>query len=351
MEGIGMKALIFQSATLIDPRRLAFVRILTVLCGCACFSEHASAQAAPEILVVVGAAGTEEYEAEFGRWTDRWRKVAKDSGASLRLIAPDEPHDLANDREQLQRFIQAAATKSTTPFWMILIGHGTYARDTAKFNLRGPDVSAAELAEWFADFKRPLVIVNCASASGPFIDRLSAPGRVIVSATKSGTQQNYARFGKYFVEAILSPHADLDHDDAVSVHEAFLRASSDVADFYVNEARIATEHALIDDNGDRRGTPATMFRGVRPIAEAKDGTPLDGQLARKMTLAPIENQLPLTSKQVRRREELEQQLEELRAEKKQLDEQAYHARIEPLLIQLAKIYQAAESKQARKRQR
>ena len=113
------------------------------------------------------------------------------------------------------------------------------------------------------------MIVNCASASGPFVNRLSGENRIVVTATKSGTEHNYARFGEYFARAIASPDSDLDHDDEVSVHEAFLRASAEVRQFYETEDRILTEHALIDDNGDGKGTPASMFRGMRAQRDRK----------------------------------------------------------------------------------
>ena len=163
-----------------------------------------------------------------------------------------------------KRQSKSSAEQQTSPLWIVLLGHGTFTRGVAKFNLRGPDVSAEELAEWLQPHTRPVVVVNCASASGPFVNRLSGKNRIVVTATKSGTEQNFARFGKYFAQAIAAPDSDLDHDDEVSVHEAFLRAAADVREFYEAESRIATEHALIDDNGDGRGTPSTMFRGTRP---------------------------------------------------------------------------------------
>ena len=306
-----------------------------------CMTNRLQAESSAQIIVAVGAAGTEEYGKEFSDWADHWRNVAKESGASIELVG-DAPATSIDDREALKSLVTKAASEPSVPLWLVMIGHGTFSRQTAKFNLRGPDVSALELSQWLTDIKRPLVVVNCASSSGPFINQLSAPGRVIVSATKSGTEQNYARFGKYFALAILSPGSDLDHDDAVSVQEAFLRASADVQSFYDNEVRISTEHALIDDNGDARGTPAKMFRGVRPIAAAKDGTELDGNLAKKITLAPIQNQLLLTEQQRKRRDQLEQTLDELRKQKSQLDEKAYQEKIEPIMLELAKLYQAAE---------
>tara|TARA_R110002049_G_scaffold46487_1_gene135148 strand:+ start:98833 stop:99789 length:957 start_codon:yes stop_codon:yes gene_type:complete len=306
-----------------------------------CFVNAALAETATEIIVVKGASGTEEYGEEFSTWTQHWQRVAQESGTSIEVVGESST---TNDRDRLKSLVETSSTASDSPLWLILIGHGTYARGTAKFNLRGPDVSAKELSQWLSAQKRPLVVVNCASSSAPFINALSGPGRIIVSATKSGTEQNYARFGKYFSEAILSPKSDLDHDDAVSVQEAFLRASADVQAFYDNEARISTEHALIDDNGDGRGTPAKMFRGVRAIASAKDGSALDGKLAARITLAPTENQLPLTPQQSQRRDELEQQLDQWREQKSQLDHDQYQAKIEPVMIELAQIYQAAERK-------
>ena len=64
-------------------------------------------------------------------------------------------------------------TGSMEPLWLVLIGHGTFDGHTAKFNLRGPDVSATDLAEWLAEMKRPLAVINCASSSSPFINRLA----------------------------------------------------------------------------------------------------------------------------------------------------------------------------------
>ena len=51
--------------------------------------------------------------------------------------------------------------------------------------------------------------------------------------------------------------ADLDKDDQVSLLEAFLTASVRTAEFYEETSRLATEHALIDDNGDRRSSKPT----------------------------------------------------------------------------------------------
>lgn len=292
------------------------------------------------ILLVIGAGGTPEYAEQFEAWADQWLEVADKSGAVVTEIGRDESE--SSDREQLQKAIGSLTSRSPVPAWIVLIGHGTFARDVAKFNLKGRDVSARELAEWLGPIERPLVLVDCASASGPFVNRLSGPNRVIVTATKSGVEQNYARFGKYFAEAISADDSDLDHDDEVSVHEAFLRASASVRQFYESEARISTEHALIDDNGDGRGTPANMFRGTRPIAQAKDGAQLDGAVASKITLALNRERLVLTNEEVKQRDQIEKSLASLRLKKPALAPSQYDDQLESLLLRMAWIYQAAE---------
>lgn len=306
-----------------------------------------------DVVIIVGAPGTPEYGKQFAEWATTWREVSEQAAASTTMIGQSEAGD-SNDRDRLQETIKtqidATRTENTqSPLWLVLIGHGTFAQNTAKFNLRGPDVSANELAEWLDDTKRPVVIVNCASASGPFINQLSGKNRVIVTATKSGTEQNYARFGEFIAKAIASPDSDLDHDDEVSIQEAFLRASAEVEQFYEAAGRISTEHALIDDNADARGTPATMFRGTRPIANAKDGATLDGREASRFTLTPAATRLPFTSAELAQRNELESQLQELRhrrgPEKSRVSDPAFHAELEPLVRQLAKLYQAAEERQ------
>lgn len=298
----------------------------------------------PHIILVMGAPGNAEYAEQFSEWAGHWQDVAKQSGATLVQIGTGEDQPKPNDRERFEEAVQATDPDAAGALWIVMIGHGTYARQVAKFNLRGPDISASDLARWLEPVKRPTIVVNCASSSAPFINKLSATNRVVVTSTKSGSQYNFSRFGDHFARAIASPDSDLDHDDEVSVHEAFLRASAEVRQFYESEGRIATEHALIDDNGDGRGTPARMFRGVRPVSKAKDGAQLDGKKAIRITLSPAAERLPLTTAEWKRRDELETELEKLHAQKDKLSSQEYDTRIEPIMIELANIYRAAEAR-------
>jgi hypothetical protein len=171
---------------------------------------------------------------------------------------------------------------------------------------------------------------------------LSAKNRLVITATRSGFEYNYARFGDYFSSAITDAKADLDKDDQTSLLEAFLLASSRVKEFYDGEGRLATEHALIDDNGDGLGTPADWFQGLRATKAAKDGAPLDGFRAGQIVLVRSAREQQLAPEIRARRDELERDLAEFRQRKATLSEEEYLSQLEPILVELAKLYEAAE---------
>ncbi len=291
----------------------------------------------PCVLIVVGAPGAADYESQFERWAGSWKTAADKAGAeSIVIGARGEPG--VTDHDRLHSALVEKSKASLHPIWIILIGHGTFDGREAKFNLQGPDVTDAELADWLTAVKRPTVVINCASASGPFINRLSGPNRVVVVATKSGFEMNFARFGEFISVALTDPRADLDKDGQVSLLEAYLTASNRVEEYYRTHSQLATEHALLDDNGDRLGTPPSWFRGVRATQRAKDGATLDGIRAHQLHLIPSdrEREMPVHIRQ--RRDELEASVAALRDQKEKLKDDDYYARLEKLLVELARLY-------------
>jgi len=300
---------------------------------------------ADDLVVVVGAAGEEEYGVQFRRWGTQWVDAAhrlgwKVTAIGLQSTGEDREEKAASDRERLLETCRSQAGNAPddlSPVWLVLVGHGTYQQEIANFNLVGPDLAAGELAASLADSKRPWVIINCASASAPWLQQLGGPNRILITATRSGDEQNFARFGGYLADAVGSDLADLDHDDQISILEAFLYASGQVAKFYQQEARIPTEHALLDDNGDGRGTPAEFFRGTLLRGAAEDGMTPDGPLAsirivRRTGLAPA-----VSPQQQQSIDQLLLQVNELRAQKETLAEEDYFQQLELLVRELAKI--------------
>jgi hypothetical protein len=292
-------------------------------------------------MIVVGAPGEEEFARSFAQWAGSVEKAAHQGGAK-ELIVGLSSNDATADRERLQRALAEERKDGAAELWLVLIGHGTFDGREAKFNLRSNDVSATELANWLQPFRRPLAVVNTASASAPFLAKLSATNRVVITATRSGSEVNYTRFGQYFSETIVDPAADLDKDGQTSLLEAFLMAARRVKEFYDLEGRLATEHALLDDTGDSLGTPPDWFRGIRAVKSAKDGATLDGLRAHQFHLVRSEAEQKLSPEVRARRNELELSVSKLRELKRALPEEVYYEKLEAILVELARLYEAAE---------
>jgi len=315
--------------------------ILLLATTSASASTNSSSQAT--VIVAVGASGEDIYAKDFESSATNWVAAAARSGATCVTIGLGATNE-TTDLDQLRRALRDEPKESSSELWLVLIGHGTFDGKEAKFNLRGPDLTASELSDALKPFNRPIAIINCASASGPFLNALSATNRVIVTATRSGYEQNYSRFGAYIAEAITNPEADLDRDGQTSLLEAYLTASRRVAEFYETEGRLATEHALIDDNGDGLGTPADWFRGIHAVKKPKEGALLDGLRAHQFHLVRSEQEDKMPPAVRTRRDELEVSIAQLRESKKQMAEDAYYEQLEKLLIEMAKLYQSSNQK-------
>lgn len=326
-------------------------RLILTVCLTALSIEFVSAQEAAvdvpnvagDMIVAVGAGGTVEYEEVFAGWADQWKQVAEAAKITHHEIGRDAEK---NDREKLLELINSkkVAGKSDSdepksPLWLVLLGHGTAERNIAKFNLRGPDVASSELKEWLADFDRPLIVIGGFSCSGAFLGELGGENRVIITATKNGAELNFSRFGGYLAESMQDLEADLDHDEQVSLLEAYLLASSKVARFYESESRLATEHSLLEDNQDGKGTSADFFVGIRAESKAKDGSALDGGVAHRFILLSSDKVPVLSTEQTAERDRLEGEIEKLRLRKKVLSTDEYYKQLEPLLIELSKLYE------------
>jgi len=141
--------------------------------------------------------------------------------------------------------------------FILLIGHGTFDGSDAKFNLVGPDLESADWSALLKGIPGRVVLVNTSSASFPFLERLSGPRRIIITATDSPAQRYDTVFPEYFIRALTDPGADLDKNERVSMWEAFAAASAAVRRHYQQRGQLSTEHALLDDNGDGVGNEVT----------------------------------------------------------------------------------------------
>jgi len=156
------------------------------------------------VIVVVGAPGEEQFGKSFEQWTALWEKASREAGAKF-VVLGQRQTNAVSDLEQLKQTLAMEPKDLSSELWLVLIGHGTFDGKEARFNLRGPDFSASELEDWLKPFRRPLAVINCASSNGRFLSKLSATNRVILTATRSGYEQDYARFGQFVAEAITDP--------------------------------------------------------------------------------------------------------------------------------------------------
>ncbi|MGH9762034.1 MAG: hypothetical protein ACREDR_16880, partial [Blastocatellia bacterium] len=227
-----------------------------------------------------------------------------------------------------------AAAKGDSLVLVVLIGHGAGDGDQAKFNLPGPDLSAKDYAALIAPITaRRLVFIDCSSASGGFVKPLSAANRIIITATRSGNEQNATIFAENLVAAFSDPAADTNKDGRLSVLEAFNFANKATADYYSKRGLLATEHALIDDNGDGTGHESATA-GDGPVADA---TFLDSQGAVQTTGDPELAGL------VKKKQVLDDQIAQLKGRKDQMKPEDYQSELERLLLELAKVDQQIRS--------
>ena len=299
---------------------------------------HPSTPTSVDLLVVVGAPGEESFRQVFTEAAQDWTAASAQAKKSHRLLE----YSAADTNQLVQlRELLSAQKSGEQELWIVLIGHGTFDGREAKFNLSGPDLTAKEMSELLAPIQRPLILINASSASAPFINACSGTNRVIITATRSGYEENLTHFGSFIGKAIGDLTSDLDKDGQVSALEAFLMASRHVEDFYKTEKRLATEHALLDDNGDGKGTPASFYSGVRPAKKPDEAANVDGFRAHQIHFIYSEEEAKLSPAIRKRRNDLELELEKVRARKQQLKEDEYLKEIEPILLELSRLYRDA----------
>jgi hypothetical protein len=219
---------------------------------------------------------------------------------------------------------------------IVLIGHGSFDNQQAKFNLIGPDLTSKDYNELLSSLPgRRIVFVNTASCSGEFVKPLSGDNRIVITATRSGNEQNATVFGEHFVAALSGGTADSDKNQKVSVLEAFSYATKVTADFYQQNNRLATEHALIDDNGDGSGHEGeTAGDGaVAKLVYLDSKAMLDAAGDAELTRLLGEKQ------------KIEESIEKLKQNKDKMKPDEYDAELERLLVELARVNQAIKGRQ------
>ncbi len=266
-------------------------------------------------VTVAGLGGEAEYEKKFEGWAQAIDKTVKAADATAKVTTLYGP---AATRARVQAALEAVAreAKPEDELVVMLIGHGSFDGLEYKMNVPGPDITAADLAEWLnREPSRRQLIVNMTSASGACWPALEHANRVVVTATKSGTEKNASVFAGYWVDALRDDSANTDKSGVLSALEAFHYAQEKTAKFYETEKRLATEHAQLKETGGV--TAAQMPLLTLAAAEDKSGDPAKTAL-------------------VKHKQELEAKIDELRSRKAAMDEAGYRKQLSALLVDLAK---------------
>ena len=287
-------------------------------------------------LVVSGAAGGAEYAETYTAWrqalvdTLRDRPGFRDDHLIVLAETPGPGIGRAS-REGVQAAVEALRPRMAADslLLVVLIGHGTDDGIDARFNLVGPDLSAADWRGLLDTLPGRSVFVNTTASSLPFVRRLARDGRVVIAATASPAQRYDTVFPRFFVAAVGDTAADADKDGRVSVWEAFVSASARVRRWYQQEGRLATERAVLDDSGAGIGADA-------------DRPGDDGQLAASLyfgagVVRPPAADNPALGPLVARRDALEAEVAALRERKDMLPEAEYARELERLLVELARV--------------
>ena len=285
-------------------------------------------------LIVSGAAGGAEYVAQYDRWTAQLSKTLTESlkfDPALVTVLSDATRSVDTaTSENVRRVIGSIAARITRDdvLFVLLIGHGTFDGTDAKFNLVGPDLESVEWSALLKAIAGRVVLVNTSSASFPFLERLSGPRRIVITATDSPAQRYDTVFPEYFIRALTDPAADLDKNERVSIWEAFAAASAAVRRHYQQRGQLSTEHALLDDNGDGVGNEVTTPGNDGSLASR---TYLDESLPGAQ---PTDEVL---LKLLQRKAMIEAEVEDLKIRRQFLGPAEYAKEFERLMIELAQV--------------
>ena len=315
--------------------------------ACALLAAPPLAAADHYAVVVSGASAGSPYAEKYDAWRARFvatleKKLGYPPDHIIVLAEQAAPPIRRATRDEVRAAFQDLAKRVTKDdvVFIMLIGHGTSGDEGARFNLVGPDLTAAEWAALVKPIAGRVVFVNGGSGSFEFLEALAGRGRIVVTAADSAAQQYETVFPEFFIAAFGEEQADLDRNGKISIWEAFQTASARVKKWFDDQGRLATERPLLDDTGDGIGREAEEG--------AEQSNKGDGALARATFLQRDE---PGTASAdaglaalLRERADVQARIERLRAAKADIPPDQYERELEALLVDLARLERQIRSK-------
>ncbi len=287
-----------------------------------------SAQATSFYLTVAGLGGEPEYDQRFTGWaSDLNKALAGEAGAKVELLSGKDATK-ANIQAKLSAI--AAQAKADDTLMVLFIGHGSYDDIDYKLNIPGQDISASELNDALNKIAARQTVVLTTSGSGGAIKKLQKDKRVIISATKSGSERNATVFARFWVEAFRDGSADTDKNQTLTALEAYKYAKLKTKDYFDTQKRLATEHPLLEDTGKGEGEadPSAgngqgLLAGRFPVLHLGSASAIASTPAKQALL--------------KRKDDLETSIDELKYRKAATDQPTYNKQMQGLLLELAKV--------------
>jgi hypothetical protein len=304
-----------------DVVMLARAVMLTM--ALACLLTAGPAYSAVRVLVISGLGGESAYEQKFQKQASAVAEAAARTGAAqdgVVVLSGEQARRSALDGE-LKKF--AGGVQKDDQVAVVLIGHGSYDGEDYRFNLPGPDITGREIVTFLDSLPASqMLVVNATSSSGAVLESWKRPNRVVITATKSGTERNATRFAEYWVQALTTSEADRDKNEIVTAAEAYDYASRRVADTFKSDASLATEHSRID-----------------------------GKIADRLVVARLGNAALLPADatldaMMKEQQAIEQQIDALKARKESLDREQYYNELETVLLSLARLDKRIDERKA-----
>ena len=276
-----------------------------------------------QIVVIEGLGGEERYTDLFAEQTDAVVDAAAGMTTTdrLQVFRSEEA-----TREAILAFFDVLNGRLAPEdrLAVFMIGHGSFDDHEYKFNLRGPDLTDADLRGLFdAANTQSQLVVNTSSSSGATHDLLTADGRTLILGTRSGAERHATRFGEYFAAALSDPGADVDKNNIVTAAEAFQYAERQVADYYERNGQLATEHPRME------GADAARF-GIARLGSQTVVVREDAELQRL----------------VGERDSLNAEIEDLRLRRNDMSPDAYQNELLQNMLELATLEERIEQREA-----
>jgi hypothetical protein len=280
-------------------------------------------------VTIAGLGGEPDYEVRFTQLANEANKLVTSTADAKTYLLAGAQATKVKIRETMTAISQVAKPEDTVV--VFLIGHGAYDGQDYKINIPGPDLTAVELDALLDRVPaQKQLVVNTTSGGGASIAVLQKQNRIVISATKSGTERNAPVFARFWVEALRDPAADSDKNEAITALEAFRYADQKTVQYFERAKRLATEHAMLEDTGKGEGVRAPSQDNGQGLLASRFTVLRLGSM-QKAAADPAKQEL------LRRKEDLEQKIDQLKYNKAALPAAEYRKQLTQLLTDLSRL--------------